>query len=76
MKAGTAQKMVLNMISTCVMIKMGKVYHNLMVDVQPSNEKLIVRATRMIQQILEVDSQTASDLFEASGRSVKRVGEV
>ena len=72
MKAGTAQKMVLNMISTCVMIKMGKVYHNLMVDVQPSNEKLIVRATRMIQQILEVDSQTASDLFEASGRSVKR----
>lgn len=72
MKAGTAQKMVLNMISTCVMIKMGKVYHNLMVDVQPSNEKLIVRATRMIQQILEVDAQTASDLFEASGRSVKR----
>ncbi len=38
MKAGTAQKMVLNMISTCVMIKMGKVYHNLMVDVQPSND--------------------------------------
>lgn len=72
MKAGTAQKMVLNMISTCVMIKMGKVYHNLMVDVQPSNEKLIVRATRMIQQILEIGQQEATDLFEASGRSVKR----
>lgn len=72
MKAGTAQKMVLNMISTCVMIKMGKVYHNLMVDVQPSNEKLIVRATRMVQQILEVDEKTAAELFEASGRSVKR----
>ena len=72
MKAGTAQKMVLNMISTCVMIKMGKVYHNLMVDVQPSNEKLVIRATRMIQQILQVDDKKASDLFEASGRNVKR----
>lgn len=72
MKAGTAQKMVLNMISTCVMIKMGKVYHNLMVDVQPSNEKLVIRATRMIQQILQVDDKTASELFQASGRNVKR----
>lgn len=41
MKAGTAQKMILNMISTSVMIKMGKVYQNLMVDVQPTNEKLV-----------------------------------
>ena len=72
MKAGTAQKMVLNMISTCVMIKSGKVYHNLMVDVQPSNEKLVLRATRMIQQILDVDYDRATELFEQSNRNVKR----
>ncbi|MFT9269746.1 MAG: N-acetylmuramic acid 6-phosphate etherase [Liquorilactobacillus nagelii] len=49
MKAGTAQKMVLNMLSTGVMIKAGKVYQNLMVDVLPTNEKLVNRAIRIIQ---------------------------
>jgi N-acetylmuramic acid 6-phosphate etherase len=48
MKAGTAQKMILNMISTSLMIKCGKVYKNLMVDVQPTNEKLVERAKRII----------------------------
>ena len=49
MKAGTAQKLVLNMISTTAMIRSGKVYSNLMVDLQASNEKLKVRALRIIQ---------------------------
>ena len=48
MKAGTAQKMVLNMISTSVMIKRGKVFGNLMVDVQPTNEKLKMRAVSIV----------------------------
>lgn len=72
MKAGTATKLVLNMISTASMIKMGKVYHNYMVDVQPTNEKLEIRATRMIKQILDIDDSTASKLFVESGKNVKR----
>ncbi len=49
MKAGTAQKLVLNMISTGVMIKLGKVYSNLMVDVRATNEKLVERAKRIVK---------------------------
>lgn len=71
MKAGTAQKLVLNMISTALMIKLGKVYHNYMVDVQPTNEKLVIRAINMIKTLVECDDITAKELFEASGRSVK-----
>lgn len=71
MKAGTAQKMVLNMISTATMIKIGKVYQNYMVDVQPTNKKLELRAVRMISQILEVDEQRAKELFIASKKNVK-----
>lgn len=71
MKAGTAQKLVLNMISTGVMVKCGKVYHNLMVDVQPTNEKLVERAKRIIAQALECDEKKASCLFEKSGHDVK-----
>jgi N-acetylmuramic acid 6-phosphate etherase len=59
MKSGTAQKMVLNMISTGVMIKLGKVYTNLMVDMQCSNEKLRKRAERMVMLAAEVDEATA-----------------
>ncbi|WP_315907091.1 N-acetylmuramic acid 6-phosphate etherase [Priestia koreensis] len=51
MKAGTAQKMILNMISTAVMIRLGKVYENLMIDVKPSNEKLQIRAQHIIQDL-------------------------
>lgn len=71
MKAGTSQKLVLNMISTTLMIKLGKVYQNLMVDVQPRNEKLVDRATRIISESLEVTTDEASDLFEKANRSVK-----
>lgn len=71
MKAGTSQKMVLNMISTATMIQLGKVYGNLMVDVQVKNEKLRQRAIGLIQQIAEVDPARAEALLKESGRSVK-----
>lgn len=71
MKAGTSQKMVLNMISTATMIQLGKVYGNLMVDVQVKNEKLKQRAIGLIQQIAEVDEARAETLLKESGRSVK-----
>lgn len=66
MKAGTAQKMVLNMISTAVMVKIGKVYRNYMVHVQPTNIKLVARAKNMIQVITGVDEERAAELFDLS----------
>lgn len=71
MKAGTAQKMILNMISTSCMIKMGKVYGNLMVDVQTNNEKLEARAKKIIKEALNIDEHTSIKLFEESGKNVK-----
>lgn len=71
MKAGTAQKMILNMISTGVMIRMGKVLGNLMVDVQPSNEKLLDRATRIIVETTGCSYDEAETLLQQSERSVK-----
>lgn len=59
MKSGTAQKMVLNMLSTGTMIKLGKVYGNLMVDVKPSNEKLIRRCVTIVCAAAECDEATA-----------------
>jgi len=71
MKCGTAQKMVLNMLSTGAMVKLGKVYKNLMVDLQPSNEKLVERAKRIIMEAAGVDRETATRALEESGRQVK-----
>jgi N-acetylmuramic acid 6-phosphate etherase len=71
LRAGTATKMVLNMISTGVMIRLGYVYGNLMVNVQPTNAKLEDRARRIIEQAAEVSAQRAAELLEASGRSVR-----
>lgn len=71
MKAGTAQKMVLNMISTATMIKCGKVFHNYMVDVQPTNKKLEMRACRIIQTLTQSDEDTAEKLFIESDKNVK-----
>ena len=71
MKAGTAQKMILNMISTSVMIKMGKVYQNLMVDVQPTYEKLVIRSINIIRECLDCGEERAAELLKASGRCVK-----
>lgn len=71
LKAGTAQKLVLNMISTTSMIGVGKVYQNLMVDVKPTNEKLEVRAKRMIVEATGVDMETAARYFASSKGHVK-----
>ena len=65
MKSGTAQKMVLNMLSTGAMIRLGKVYGNLMVDVKPSNEKLIRRCVTIVCTAAECDEATAVAALEA-----------
>jgi N-acetylmuramic acid 6-phosphate etherase len=67
MKSGTAQKLVLNMISTSVMIQLGKVKGNKMVDMQLSNNKLVDRGTKMIMQEIEVDYETANALLKQFG---------
>ncbi len=70
LKAGTATKLVLNMLSTGVMIKTGAVYGNLMVNLQPTNAKLLDRAQRIIMAATGVDHPTAAELLKQSG-SVK-----
>lgn len=71
MKSGTCQKLVLNMISTCVMIKMGKVYGNLMVDVKATNEKLHQRAVSIVCTAAGVDESIARAALEKCGDSCK-----
>lgn len=71
MKAGTAQKLVLNMLSTATMVRLGKVYGNLMVDVRATNEKLVDRARRIVAQIAAVPYEEAARLLDASGDEVK-----
>ena len=71
LKAGTAQKLVLNAISTAVMIALGKVYDNLMVDVVATNRKLHARAIRLVVELAFVDANRAADLLAASEGSVK-----
>jgi N-acetylmuramic acid 6-phosphate etherase len=71
MKAGTAQKMILNMISTTLMIKLGKVKGNKMVNMQLNNSKLVRRGTRMLMEELSLDYDTAHDLLIKFG-SVKK----
>ena len=67
MKSGTAQKLVLNMISTSVMIQLGKVKGNKMVDMQLSNNKLVDRGTKMIMNEIGVDYETANELLQKFG---------
>jgi len=71
LKAGTAQKMVLNMISTASMVGIGKAYHNLMVDVMQTNEKLQVRAQNILMEATDVNRETAKNLLKQAGGSVK-----
>ena len=71
MKSGTAQKMVLNMLTTCSMVKMGKVYGNLMVDLKASNIKLEDRARRLIVHATGVDTETAGVYLKKAGMHVK-----
>ena len=63
MKAGTAQKMILNMISSTVMIKLGRVLDNKMIDMKLSNNKLNERAIRIVESILNIDKNIAKDLI-------------
>jgi N-acetylmuramic acid 6-phosphate etherase len=71
LKAGTAQKMVLNMLSTLTMVRLGKTWGNLMVDLKASNEKLIARSERTVMLATGVDAATASRTLSAVGGSVK-----
>jgi len=71
LKAGTAQKMILNMITTASMVRTGKVYENLMVDLRPTSAKLQERAKGIISLLGGVDYERAAEVFEASGRNVK-----
>jgi len=71
LKAGTAQKMILNMLSTGAMVQAGKVYRNLMVDVQLTNEKLVERAKRIITMATGVDAKNASAYLAAAGHKPK-----
>lgn len=71
LKAGSAQKMILNMLSTAVMVKLGKVYKNHMVDLQVSNIKLLQRAELMVAELGEVPQETAAKLLKETGNNVK-----
>ncbi|MCA8967905.1 MAG: N-acetylmuramic acid 6-phosphate etherase, partial [Planctomycetes bacterium] len=71
LKAGTAQKLVLNMLSTCTMVKLGKVYENLMVDVNPSNQKLRQRAARIVGEITGLANEEAAARLAAADWEVK-----
>lgn len=71
MKAGTTQKLILNMLSTATMINLGKTYKNLMVDVKTSNAKLEVRAKKIIMEATEVDFETAAYYLQLANNHVK-----
>jgi N-acetylmuramic acid 6-phosphate etherase len=72
LKAGTAQKMVLNMISTASMVRLGKVYENLMVDVRPNSAKLVERGKGIVMMLTGLSYEEASRVYEAAGRDVKK----
>lgn len=71
LKAATAQKMILNMLSTATMVKLGKVYQNLMIDVAPTNVKLVDRARRIISSITGVTYEKAAEALEQANLEVK-----
>jgi N-acetylmuramic acid 6-phosphate etherase len=73
MKAGTAQKLVLNMISTTIMIKLGRVKGNKMVDMMPTNNKLVERGAKMIREELGIDTHTANSLLAKHGNVRKAI---
>ncbi len=71
MKAGTAQKLVCNMLTTAAMIQLGKVYENLMVDMRPTNAKLVDRARRIVAAATGLDGDAAAATLEAAGGNTK-----
>ncbi|HEF8774062.1 TPA: N-acetylmuramic acid 6-phosphate etherase [Providencia stuartii] len=64
MKSGTAQKMILGMLSTCVMARLGRIHTNLMIDVVANNIKLLRRAERIVGEVCQIDTQTAAELLK------------
>ena len=72
LKSGTAQKLVLNMISTCAMVKTGKVYENMMINLKPSNQKLKARTIRIVGQILGCDPETAERLLAENDWNIRQ----
>lgn len=76
MKAGTAQKLVLNMLSTCAMVKTGKVYENLMINLRPTNIKLARRMISIVSEIMECDEEKAEKLLNENDWNIRKaVGE-
>ncbi len=71
MKSGTAQKLILNMLSTAAMVRLGKVYENMMIDLQMTNAKLVERSKRIVMQVTGLGYDAAAALLEASGGHVK-----
>lgn len=71
MKSGTAQKLVLNMLTTCSMIRMGKVYENMMIDLQMTNKKLVERAKRVVMTITGLGYDEATEYLTDAGGHVK-----
>ncbi len=75
MKAGTAQKIILNMLSTASMIKSGHVYENLMINLKPTNKKLRQRVIRIVTEILKCDADTAEKLLQENEWNIRRTVE-
>lgn len=71
LKSGTAQKLVLNMLTTASMIRIGKSYQNLMVDVKATNEKLVARAARIVMQATDCSKEQATQVLKQTGYEVK-----
>lgn len=71
MKAGTAQKVILNMLSTVAMIKLGNVYENMMINLRPTNDKLRARMIRIVTEIIGVDEEEATSLLENAEWSIR-----
>ncbi|MBQ2644074.1 N-acetylmuramic acid 6-phosphate etherase [bacterium] len=71
MKAGTAQKLILNMLTTASMVKIGKVYKNFMIDVKPTNEKLKIRASKIVAQIANVSENNAIEVLQQNNYNLK-----
>ncbi len=71
MKSGTAQKLVLNMLTTTAMVKLGKVYENMMIDLQLTNNKLVERSKRILMMATGVDYDTAASILTSAGGHVK-----
>ena len=71
LKSGTVTKLILNQVTTISMVRIGKVYENLMVDLRPSNRKLVDRACRILGQLAGLAPDAALALLEESGRDLK-----